>query len=319
MSLDEFFRILSEVYLSKYEHPPHNLTYERNITIRFLDSLGHCEFDFDNRKVHVCSPLLVLLPTCGLPRAILTGARSPSLLKKLKQAVRKESESTRFIRQQHKKYRIIPEAIIIETTDLGLISEIARSSKISYNDAVSAWEIVNFASGIQEIRKKSDFRKRDELNWKHRIFSPKQMRFITQSENNDEVRLVEYTNPVTQQRRHWLWKGNLATKVDRDWGRYIVLANYRVRILVYDEIRNRLCVPEYIPLPRFFSRALTLCSGMVPLRCKISAHNEYGFPPNLPVNLYSEAPPEIVNILSKKISQVPIRHELEINKKGEIL
>ena len=319
MSLDDFFSIYSVVYSAMYKRPPRNLSYERNFTIRMLDSLGHSEFDFGNRKVHVCSPLFVLLPTCGLPRATLTGARSPTLLKKLKQAVRKKSESTRLIRQQHKRYRIIPEAIIIETTDLGLIKEIADSSKISYKNAVSAWEIINFASGIREIRKKSDFRKRHELNWKRRIFSPKQMRFIKQSENEYEIRLVEYRNPLTQQRRHWLWKGNLAAEVDRDWGRYMVLANYGVNILIYDELRNRLCVPEYIPLPRFFSRALTLCSGMVPVRSKISAHDDLNFPPNLPVNVYSEAPPEIVNMLSEKISQVPIRHEIEINKKSEIL
>ncbi|MFX0108245.1 MAG: hypothetical protein ACFE7R_08180, partial [Candidatus Hodarchaeota archaeon] len=133
------------------------------------------------------------------------------------------------------------------------------------------------------------------------------------------VRLVEYINPLNQQRVHWLWKGTLAAEVNRDWGRYIALANHVVNILIYDKLRNHLSVPEYVPLPRFFARALTLCSGIAPTRATISAHNKIGFPPNLPVNIFSQVSPEIVGILSSKLSQEPIAHEIAIDENGEIL
>lgn len=319
MSTDEFNSIFSTIYLSQCKQPPLNLNHERNITIRMLDSLGHCEFDFDNRRVYVCSPLFVALPTCGLPRAVLTGARSPSLVGDLKQATKNRQGSAHLIRRQHKTYPIIPEAIIVESIDLETIKETANTSKIAYTHSVPAWEIINYASGIREVIKTLDFEERVELNWKRRIFSTKFMQFVRQTENQDEVRLVEYTNPVNQQRVHWFWKGTLAAKVDRDWGRYMALENNGVNILIYDKLRNRLSVPEYIPLPRFFARALALCSGIAPVRAKISAHSELGFPSNLPVNIYSEAPPEIVGILSSKLLQVPMAHEIAIGEKGEIL
>jgi hypothetical protein len=284
-----------------------------------LDSLGHCEFDFDSRRVYVCPPLLVALPTCGLPNAVLTGARDPSLVGNLKQAIKNMRGSAHLIRRQHKGYPILPEAIIVESVDFETIKETTKISKIAYKQSVAAWEIIHYASGIDELTKPSDFEERAELNWKRRIFSTKSMQFMRQAENHGEVKLVEYVNPVNQQRVHWLWKGTLAAEVDRDWGRYMALADYGVDILIYDKFRNLLSVPEYIPLPRFFARALALCSGIAPARATISAHNELGFPPNLPVNIFFEAPPEIVGILGSKLSQVPIAHEITVNRNGEIL
>lgn len=319
MNTDEFNSIFSTIYLSQCKRPPPDLSHERYITIRMLDSLGYCEFDFDSRRVYVCSPLLVALPTYGLPKAVLTGARSPSLVGNLKQAIKNMRESARLIRRQYKGYPMLPETIMLESTDLETMKEAAKTSKIAYTQSVAAWEIINYASGISEVVKTSDFEERAELNWKRRIFSTKSMQFMRQTEDQDEVRLVEYINPVNQQRVHWLWKGTLATEVDRDWGRYMVLASQGVKILIYDKLRNRLSVPEYVPLPRFFARALALCSGIAPARATISAHNELGFPPNIPVSIFSEAPPEIVGVLSSKLSQMPIAHKIAIDENGEIL
>jgi hypothetical protein len=319
MTTDEFKSIFSTIYLSQCKQPPPDSSYEQHIAVRMLDSLGHCEFDFDSRRVYVCPPRLVALPTCGLPKAVLTGARSPNLVSNLKQAIKNMRGSARLIRRQHKGYPILPEAIIVESIDLDTIKEIADNSGIAYKRGIAAWELINYASGIGEVKDPSDFEERAELNWKRRIFSTKYMRFTGQAENQDEVELVEYINPVNQQRVHWLWKGTLAAEVDRDWGRYMALENYGVNVLIYDKLHNCLSVPEYIPLPRFFARALALCSGIAPVRATISAHNELGFPPNLPVNIFSEAPPEIVSILSSKLSQVPIANEITIERNREIL
>ena len=318
MNYDEFKSIFSIVYLSQCKQPPSDSSYEQHITVRMLDSLGHCEFDFDSRRVYVCPPRLVTLPTCGLPRAVLTGARSPSLVSNLKQAIKNMRGSAHLMRRQHKGYPILPEAIIVESIDLETIKEAATNSEIAYKQSVAAWALINYASGIDEVKKPSDFEERPELNWTRKIFSTKYMRFIRQAENQDELKLVEYINPVNQQRVHRFWKGTTAVEVDRDWGRYMVLKNYGVNVWIYDNLRNCVSVPEYIPLPRFFARALALCSGIAPARATISADNELGFPPNLPVNVFSDVPPEIVSILSIKLSQVPIAHKITIDGNGEI-
>lgn len=319
MSTDEFSSVFSTIYLSQCKRPPPDLRQEQNVAIRMLDSLGHCEFDFHSRKVYVCPPLLVALPTCGLPKAVLTGARDSSLVSNLKQAIKNTHGSALLIRYQHKGYPMLPEAIIIESIDLGTIKETADISRIGYRHSIAAWEIINYASEMSEVKTPSDFEERAELNWQRRVFSIKSLRFTKQAENHAEVKLVEYVHPASQQLVHWLWKGTLAAEVDRDWGRYMALANYGVKILIFDKLRNRLSVPECVPLPRFFARSLALCSGIAPAPATVSADNELGFPPNLPVNIFSNVPPEIVGTLSNKLSQVPIAHEIKINKNGEIL
>src|SRR3990167_292176 len=69
----------------------------RRHVIRALDALGYCEFDFDDRMVYMCPPAFVLLPTHGLPKAVLTGARSPRLMALLKEAVKKRIGKARMV------------------------------------------------------------------------------------------------------------------------------------------------------------------------------------------------------------------------------
>jgi hypothetical protein len=285
-----------------------------------LDSLGHCEFDFDSRKVSVCPPLLVTIPSIGLPEVVLTGARDSSLVDTLRQCVKNTGGSARLKRLQQKGYPLLPEAIIIESVNFETIKEIANVSKISYTNSVSAWAIINYCSGIHEVMEKAVFEKKSPLkNWKCRVFSTKSLQFLNKSQDQNEIQLVEYTNPTTQQKQHWLWKGDQAARVDRDFGRYLALSHYEVNILVYDNLNNRLSVPESIPLPRLFARTLTLCSGIAPMRATIGADNKFGLPSKLPVSVYSKVPTEISNILSSKLSQKLSAQKICINEKGEIL
>jgi hypothetical protein len=69
MGLDYFndaFNTL--IQLQEISSREEDLNYLRRKTVRFLDSLGHCEFDFDRRQVFACPPVLVTLPTYGLPQ-----------------------------------------------------------------------------------------------------------------------------------------------------------------------------------------------------------------------------------------------------------
>jgi hypothetical protein len=165
---------------------------------------------------------------------------------------------------------------------------------------------------MNEVLKSYTFEEKAELNWKRRTFSLKRMQFVNTLEENDNVRLVEYTNPLTMQRVHWLWKGSLAAQVDRDLGRYLALSENGVNVLFYDKHRSRLSVPEYVPLPRLFARALALCSGTAPRRITAN-YSKFGFPAKFPVNVYSEVPREIVDVLGRKLAQVPIISELSVD------
>ncbi len=319
MNTDEFNSIFNVVYSVQQKNPPPDLSFERNITIRMLDSLGHCEFDYERRKVYVCPPLLVALPTYGLPKAVLTGARSPDLVSALNQAAKDKRASTRLTCLHQKGYPVMPDAITLESKDSETISEIAETLKITYNPRPAAWQLINYASGLAEIVGSYDFEERAELNWQRRVFSTKSLQFQKQTEKQGETRLVEYINPVNQQMVHWLWKGTLAAEVDRDWGRYMSLANNDVNVLIYDMSHNRISVPEFVPLPRLFARSLALCSGLAPARATIGPQNKLGFPSHLRVNIFSEVPPKIADLLCSKLSQKPIVHKMALDKNGEII
>lgn len=322
MSLDEFKNIFSTIYpsqLEQYIEPP-DLNNEQHITIRMLDSLGHCEFDFESRKVYVCPPLLVTIPFIGLPKVILTGARDSNLVDTLRQGVKNVGGSARLIKLQQKGYPLLPEAIFIQSVNFEAIKEIADFSKILFQQSVAAWAIINYSSGIADVMDTSVFDKyRPLVNWKRRVFSTKYLRFISQSEEQNAVQLVEYTNSVTQQKQHWFWKCGRAARVDRDFGRYLALAHDGVNILVFDNLTYRLAVPEFVPLPRLFARALALCSGFAPIRAIVSSDNKFGLPPKLPVSVYRKVPIEVSKILSSKLSQKLSVQKIAINAKGEIL
>lgn len=179
--------------------------------------------------------------------------------------------------------------------------------------------ISKFFTSITDLIKTTPFINRNPLNhWTSKAFSIEKLHFVNKAEVNGAVQLFEYLNPLNQQRTHWLWKDTLAAEVDRDWGRYMLLAHYGLNRLVYDLEAHLLAIPKNLPLPIFLSRALTLCSGIVPTHAYLKLNNNLGFPAKLPVIVYKKVIPEVVNILCSKLSQDPIHYKIEINN-GEIL
>ena len=86
LGLAKFNDIFKRLYL-----PEDDKDYDYNMrhqTIRYLESLGYCEFDYDQRRVFMCPPALVLLPSFGLPKALLTGARTPKFIASIKKSVK---------------------------------------------------------------------------------------------------------------------------------------------------------------------------------------------------------------------------------------
>ena len=78
IKLEDFYALLNSITIAEIrEEESLGMDFRQHI-IRLLDSLGYCEFDFEKRKVFMCPPSLVRLPSPGLPKAVLVGARNPS-------------------------------------------------------------------------------------------------------------------------------------------------------------------------------------------------------------------------------------------------
>lgn len=318
---------LGQVSISKYNHlfktlylPEYNsVTDESEINhkwqvTRILDSLGYFEINFNKGKVFMCPPALIMMPSHGLPRALLTGARTPFLLKRLKESVRGKKEVARLKRYcQSAKTLSLPDTVIINAADSKPLKDIADELDILLSSGIpGGWQIAKISASVDDIEKRLDFIPRNDINWKSRIFDTERLVFrYSEQGGKHEYALVEYTDPSTQQKRHWIWNGKRAAEANRDWGRYLVLKKSRRNIIIYDETKEYLGVPITVPLPKIIARAAALCSGKAPfinrIRCKGLKINE-----SLLFYIYPGVPDSVANMITNKTGQSIIYKKIDI-------
>lgn len=290
----------------------------RRQAIRNLDSLAYCEFDFDRRKVFMCKPALILLPSFGLPKALLVGARTPALIEKLKAAVKENrTKSQIYAITPAAAHSSLPSALHIQATDNDILKEIANQAGIDCDlMSPAAWNIAQMSIKLNEIEGELNYERQTEPEWHKRIFSTDRLVFSGYETDQENKRLAEYRHPVTKQLYHWIWNGDNAAQVSRDWGRYMILAKYGSSILIYDDKLFRLAVPMTVPLPCLLARAAALCSGTVPVGTLSFRVKTGSIPPRHPLQIYSCVPPEIARLIADKLEQKPIYTSLAEIKKG---
>lgn len=288
----------------------------RNLIIRMLDSLGYFEFDLDSGKVFMCPPALVMMPTSGLPRSLLTGARTPSLIKKMKAAVRDKKDVVSITRQsQAGDWLNLPDAIFLEAADTDSVRDVANRSGVLFSPGEPAgWKMVTSSVSIYDIEARLAFVPRQDINWEKRIFDTENLRFtFPKGDTQNDNLLVEYTHPFTHKKMHWLWRGTKASETDRDWGRYLALKYCRKNIVLYDESNQYLGVPLTVPLPKILARAAALCSGKAPsirrIRCtEPSTRDDSLF------YIYREVPEVVAKVIAQKTGQNMILTKIEMKR-----
>lgn len=307
--MNEFKSVYEELYSSKYssKYTEAQQKYDLISTIRMLQSLGHCDFNYETNLVSVIEPLLITLPTGDSPIAVLTGKRTPDLLHKFWSATKRSNGIIKTYKKEQQDYRLIPDAILLQAKDLETIKQIADEINSNFMNSPSL-DMLTQTSSIDDIMKSDDFEPREDLNWHCRFFSAKELKFTQchkPKANTGDVRLVQYTHPqFNYMKELWLWKGNQAIdNVDKDFGRYAVLASEGVNVFLFDFMHNLLAVPEFVPLPIDFARALTLCSGVTPKRSIIDNGHRFNLPSEFPINIYTKIPLDFCKILCRKLAQ----------------
>lgn len=320
VSLDKFnstFDALLSSRISDQENDLHNI---RRRVIRFLDSLGHCEFDFEGRRVYACPPAFVTLPVSGLPKVVLTGARTPRMIKNIKDFTKNNKDSISFSNmRQTSSQNLLPSAIFVEAIDYDHIQKMSHASHVGcYLTEPASLSLTKFSLGLKDITENLHYKRRSDLNWYKRTFSTDSLTFSKIQNIKDDFALVTYTNPVNQRRLHLIWDGEHATEIDRDIGRYVILAEKGVNVLLYDERRQLLAVPSTVPLPRFLGRATALCSGLAPEPAYLGKKTVGRIPAGHPVDIYYSVPSLIAKLISKKLSQSLIPYNISSDDKGVI-
>jgi hypothetical protein len=319
LKLEHFNELFRHVYLPVSGESDEQIDVNaRQQAVRVLDSLGYCEFDFDNRTVYMCKPALVLLPDFGLPKALLVGARTPRLVNDIKKAVHDRREKTVLEHVTHSgENAAIPSAIYIHATDKSLIQDIAEQAGIACDvTSPAAWKLAGMSATLDEIQDAMRFDERAEPGWNKRIFIKERLVFSSVSAEEESQWLTEYRHPVTKQLHHWIWNGSTAAEIGRDWGRYILLANTGSNILMYDEQQFELAVPVTVPLPCLLARAAALCSGIPPSPAISCRKKIGGIPPDHPYQVYSGVPPKIAGMIASKLNQKLLWTSFAVDKKG---
>lgn len=297
-----------------------NLSNYRHMVARFLEDLGHCEFDYARRKVFCCKPELILLPGTGVMSAVLTGARIPETITKLKES---QSQYQGRITLNEKRQLIngipLPDVITIASSEKQLFYLVARILQIDCRcETPAAWMLLNASANIEEYESTLLFQVSLAKGWQCRMFSTSDLHFIRINLSPNVYGLLEFTHPVTQQKTY-IWHHNDKTvEIDKDWGRYLVLKCEGLSVLVFDKHKQLLGVPSFVPLPRLLARSATLCSGLAASSLTLSKTIR-GIPAGTTLDIYHGVPENMAHLLAKKVGQELASHVFPISKEGELV
>lgn len=287
----------------------------RRQVMRLLEAFGHCEIDYASRRIYMLPATMVLLPSPGSPRALLTGARVPDLVTKLREAINQADGDAELVQESQGQGNVsLPARIVIEAVDRPSIAAICHRAQIDHDldhDQPAAWRISHLSTTKHQIEEGLSFAERQEPNWPKRVFSVERLRFVRGQFSDDRpVWLAEYRNPTDNQYLHWLWKHAARAEVERDWARYLVLAYQEKHVLLWDEGSRQLAVPVTVPLPTLLARAATLSSGLQPA-IVTTTYATAAVPEGHPMLVYHDVLPDIAAVIARTLGQelVPMSTE----------
>lgn len=303
-SFKKTFELLCGQHLTKDDLQ--DMNFARYDTARGLDALGHVELDFGSTtRLYTAPPALALLPTSGLPEAILSGARSPNTIELLQAQVQKRGNTLQLdVRNQKEESQRFPARVAVTAETRDDLLSLAKEAGIAFQEEPASWKILNFAGSLSDYLAGIEWQRTDRLNWEEQQFNPQLLRFST-TPFDGEIQLIKYVHPSRQYPLHFLWRGVEAARVDPDWGRFAILSKAGRNVIHYERFAAILVLPATIQLPKLLARALCLCSGFVPRI--ISGSAVAGSPVNVPLfRLYVNVPPEFAQIVARKLDQMLI-------------
>lgn len=319
MYIDDFYGLLSSVTLEgEYDEENTSFGVAKQI-LRIIESLGYCECDYTSRKIYMCDPTFVLLPSSGVPTAVLVGARIPRLIDNVKQFVKNERSRAFFIRVPQKSYGVnIPSLVCIQADSVETLQKIASLCKVKADLKIpAAWKLSIYSSSISDVRSGLLFMLRDRKNQELRLFDEDRLLFV-QDDGKRDFRLTEYLDPSNNQRTYWYWEGDEGATVNRDWGIYLSLSTVKKNILLYNPRLLELSVPVSAPLPLIISRSLSLCTGTAPSFARMGQKRLGDIPENHPMHIFSGITEEMAKLTARKLGQELVIHNESVDKSGVI-
>jgi hypothetical protein len=281
-----------------------DVSHLRSRALRVLDWLGHCDVAARGETdcIFAAPPVLARLPVTGFVHAVLCGARSPCTAVVLRAACERHGCDLRIESQAHDGNMVwVPQRMALEAESGEALASIARDAGVACPDAPPACGLLDFSGSLNEYLQARPQVQAPELNWPRRDYDVQSLWFRPGG-GEKEARLSVYEDPLRPSRLYCLWQGRAYREVERDWGRYAMLRQAGVDVLVYDPRRFILLVPSGAPLPRLLARACALCSGFAPAFaprdvCSIASRERTGF------HVFRAVPPVVAETAASKVCQ----------------
>ena len=263
------------------------------------------------RVFKITAPILAELPFIR-PAFLLTGARSPKLLKAVKETAKKCSG----IDVEIKTHNSFPDTVILKPENKVILQTWLKNTSFQGNKLSDyirisenyppAWSILEFAGSLTAYKKslETDWHSGDKRHIKE-IFDIKLLRFKAFDSGKDslenELSLVKIFHQEHFSKYYLFSKESEdRVEVQLDWGKFLILAEQsKESVLEYNkrtfELRSSL------RLPPIFERGLTLLSGNSQKMQekqfnKKKKRQKQSF-------VFKKAPYEIAKIVSEKLEQ----------------
>ena len=282
--------------------------------VRMLESMGHCDFDFDQgHAVFVAPPLLARLPRAGQVVAVLTGARTPSLVERLRVAAKTSRVRVRAVAPP-KDTVGIPSSIFVESASEARIRELATGIGVRFPPEPPAWQFAQFAGSVKQYLGSLNWVPTNPPDWSQAGYDPIRLRFVGLCENGFRLRLSRHE--VHGRWTYALWRNGCRATANLDWARHAIASQLSQQLVAYDPAAQVFGVPSATPIPKPLSRALGLCSGYPPTRTSS---------PGLAVDIGTErrvfdffrgVPMAIAELVAAKLGQEFIQAKC---RKGELI
>jgi hypothetical protein len=261
------------------------------------DALAHWDVvpSGNTARVVISPPVLAVLPRPGLPTAVLCGSRSPDTVPALTAVCRDVRASVRTT-PQGQLHMYAPTLIEVTANSYDTLAAVADKLNIRCDPQPPAWGLAVACGSLGDYLASLPWTTGTDLNWIRRDFDAQSLRLSPTrgGATGTGLRLSAYEHPDGWAREDRLWRGNESATVDRNWGRYAVLADRGIQVCRYDHAQGTFTVPRQAPLPKIAARTLGLCSGRPPAieRGKSAWYHAY-----------MAVPRGIADVLGRKLGQ----------------
>lgn len=211
-------------------------------------------------------------------KCLLSGGRTPSLIQEIAKYQSILGYKMEVISDDN---LLMPQTIFIHAKERGVFSEIAKKLNLKYQDNIYANALLEMLPSVSDyLTYINNGQERDfwgvphfraiDYNRMSEIYSERcsEGRSISNQEINkkdfDKANDFVTFFPGTREEVSVVIKDGCMFEVDKYWGHFIGMSLSDAKVLIHDEDKAQISMPQQIRLPLLYARALTLLTGQTP-------------------------------------------------------